>query len=138
MNVKTATDLFRILPARAPRKRPSDEEHRIQCTCVRWFRYQYPQYAPLLFAVPNGGQRNAITAAKLKAEGVVPGVADLLLLIPNHQFHALCIEIKTRKGRQSDKQKAWQAIIQKTGYQYQVTRNFEEFKQLIEEYLQTT
>ena len=138
MNVKTATDLFRIPTASAPRKRPSWEEHRIQCTCVQWFRYQYPQYAPLLFAVPNGGQRNAITAAKLKAEGVVPGVADLLLLIPNHQFHGLCIEIKTRKGRQSDKQKAWQAIIQKTGYQYQVTRNFEEFKQLIEEYLQTT
>ena len=48
-----------------------DIEHSLQVCCVHWFRLQYPQYATLLFAVPNGGARNAITAGKLKAEGVV-------------------------------------------------------------------
>ncbi len=46
-----------------------DLEHRLQCACVRWFAYQHPELKGTLFAVPNGGQRNAIVAAKLKAEG---------------------------------------------------------------------
>ena len=46
------------------RKRPSDEEHRIQCVCVRWFALQYPRLKGRLFAVPNGGRRDATTAAK--------------------------------------------------------------------------
>lgn len=34
------------------------------------------------FAVPNGGRRDAKTGARMKYEGVVRGVADLILLIP--------------------------------------------------------
>ena len=56
-------------------RKPKDEEHRIQCACVRWFRLQYPQLNGRLFAVPNGGRRDATTAAKLKAEGVIAGVS---------------------------------------------------------------
>ena len=37
------------------RKPPSNEEHQIQCACVRWFAYQHPQLNGRLFAVPNGG-----------------------------------------------------------------------------------
>lgn len=114
-----------------------DLEHRLQCTCVRWFSYQHPELKGTLFAVPNGGQRNAITAAKMKAEGVVAGVADLLLLIPNATHHALCIEMKTEKGRQSEKQKWWQGVATKRGYRYEVVRNYESFVSLIEEYLST-
>ena len=65
-----------------------DAEHRLQCACVRWFRYQYPHHASLLFAVPNGGRRDAVTGARLKAEGVVAGVADLLLFVPTKQHGA--------------------------------------------------
>lgn len=41
-------------------------EHELQVASVRWFRLQYPEYAPLLFAVPNGGARD-------KREGVPQG-----------------------------------------------------------------
>lgn len=77
------------------RKHPADEEHRIQCACVRWFNAKYPQLRSRLFAVPNGGRRDATTAAKLKAEGVVPGVSDLVLLRSNRNHGALLIEMKT-------------------------------------------
>lgn len=53
------------------RKSPSNEEHDIQVACVDWFRYEYPHLAMNLFAVPNGGRRDRVTGAKLKAEGVV-------------------------------------------------------------------
>ena len=42
----------------------SEEEHHIQCACVRYFALAYPQYKGLLFAVPNGGRRDEKTAAK--------------------------------------------------------------------------
>lgn len=59
----------------------------------------------LLYAVPNGGQRNKIVASKLKAEGVKPGVPDVCLPVPRHGHGALYLELKREKGgRLSNKQ----------------------------------
>ena len=121
------------------------EEHNIQVACVRWFNLQYPQYRGLLFAVPNGSYRNLVTAAKLKAEGVTPGVADLLLLVPrafkandNDEWYiifGLCIEMKTKRGSQSQAQKEWQKKVEEYGYKYAVCRSVEEFIKEINYYL---
>ncbi len=111
------------------------EEHRLQCACVRWFRYQYPQYNKLLFAVPNGGARDAVTGAKLKEEGVVSGVADLILLVPSGHYNSLCIEMKTQAGRQSETQKEFAAAATLHGNRYEVCRSFDEFRTIIEDYL---
>ena len=125
-----------------------DEEHQLQCACVRWFAYQYPQYKGLLFAIPNGSYRTKATAGKLKAEGVVAGVADLILLVPRRLeigqcggipwyriYHALCIEMKTAKGRQSPEQKEWQAKVECEGYKYAVCRSLDEFMAVVNGYL---
>ena len=123
-----------------------EEEHNIQAACVRWFNLQWPQYRGLLFAVPNGGARSKATAGKLKAEGVVPGVADLILLVPKcvkahddegwyNTIHALCIEMKTAKGRQSPEQKKWQAKVEGEGYGYAVCHSLDEFMAVVNVYL---
>lgn len=112
-----------------------DEEHKIQCECVRWFYAQWREFGGLLFAVPNGGRRDAATGAKLKREGVVPGVADLMLFVARKGLHGLCIEMKTPKGRQSDVQKIWQQQVQKQGYGYVVCRGVEEFVEVVNQYL---
>ena len=118
------------------RKRPADEEHRIQCACVRWFNVQYPKLYGRLFAVPNGGRRDATTAAKLKAEGVVPGVADLVLLMSNRDYGALLIEMKTPKGRQSDSQKKWEkTVCADAEYKYVVCRSLDDFIREVDSYL---
>lgn len=65
-------------------------EHELQKSCVKWFRLQYPEYTNLLFAIPNGGKRNAREAARLKAEGVTPGVPDLFLQLPFIRIHPAC------------------------------------------------
>ena len=121
------------------------EEHNLQCACVRWFNLQYPQYRGLLFAVPNGGARNKATAGKLKAEGVVAGVADLLLLVPRKTcndplilsttYHGLAIEMKTAKGRQTPLQWAWQQKLEAHGYEYRICRSLDDFIDTIEQYL---
>lgn len=107
----------------------------MQIACVRWFRYQHPRLARLLFAVPNGGARNAVTASILKAEGVVAGVADLLLLVPSGDSHGLAIEMKTPKGRQSDSQREWQNEVEAQGYTYAVARSFDDFRRIVSDYL---
>ena len=122
-----------------------EEEHNIQCACVRWFNFQWPEYRGLLFAVPNGGARSKATAGKLKAEGVVAGVSDLILLVPKfvkakdegwyNTIHALCIEMKTEKGRQSPEQKDWQERVEAHGYKYAVCHSLDEFMNTINSYL---
>lgn len=110
-------------------------ESDIQIACVRWFRYRFPRYARLLFAVPNGGARNAVTASILKAEGVVAGVADLLLLVPSKGFHGLAIEMKRPTGRQSVSQREWQGDVTREGYRYAVCRSVTDFMDEVERYL---
>lgn len=112
-----------------------DIEHKLQCACVRWMRLSMPFEAGLLFAVPNGGARDAVTGARLKAEGVMAGVADLFLSIPNTRHHGLYIEMKTAKGVQSQSQKIFQQRVEAMGYRYAVVRSFEQFVAEIREYL---
>jgi hypothetical protein len=57
--------------------------------------------------VPNGGNRNAITGAKLKRQGVKKGVPDVLIFISNG---GIAIELKRKNGKPSDvrdSQKKW-------------------------------
>jgi hypothetical protein len=120
------------------RRSPRDLEHRLQCACVRWFRLAYPQHHHNLFAVPNGGYRTPSTAAKIKAEGALPGVSDLILLIARGGYHGLLVELKTDKGRQSEAQREWQRLIEADGYKYVVVRSIEEFIKVVEAYLNET
>lgn len=120
------------------RHSPRDLEHRLQCACVRWFRLSFPQYRHNLFAVPNGGYRNPTTAAKIKAEGALAGVSDLILLLARGRYHGLLIELKTDKGRQSEAQKEWQERITKDGYKYVIVRSIEEFIKVVTDYLNET
>lgn len=110
-------------------------EHDIQTACVHWFRLQYPQLAPLLFAVPNGTNKSRAARVHFKDEGLLSGVADMLLLIPRCGYHGLCIEMKTRTGRQSETQKAWQLAVEEQGYRYIVLRSLDEFMELIKNYI---
>ena len=78
-----------------PKRIYNDNEHQLQVTCKRWFDLQYKNLSRLLFAVPNGHLRNVRIAIKLKAEGVVAGVSDMILLVPNKHYHALLLEFMT-------------------------------------------
>lgn len=107
----------------------------IQQNCVKWFRLQFPELALMLFAVPNGGLRRRIEAAIMKAEGMTAGVSDLILLVPSKGYNALCIEMKSDKGRQTESQEAWQKSAEKYGSKYVICRTLEEFIAAIKAYL---
>lgn len=111
------------------------KEAQLQSACVRYFRYRYPKYNKLLFAVPNGGFRNAREAMNLKSQGVTPGVADLILLIPRHSFSSFCIEMKTGKNKQTNNQMLWGEDASEAGNLYRVVTNFDQFKDLVDWYM---
>ena len=110
-------------------------ESQIQRACVHWFRIVHRDIEPLFFSVPNGGYRCATTARIMKAEGQRAGVADLILLVPRQGYCALCIEMKTRKGYQSEAQKVFQEKAEEYGAKYVVCRSLDEFQKVIRWYL---
>lgn len=136
------TDEFKDLIEKAnegqkPKRKRHSDEAQLQKECLRWFRLQYPTLAPLLFAVPNGGSRNEKEAAELKRQGVVAGVADLILLrrSKDRQFSALCLELKTKTGKQSLSQISWEKHAKANGNRYEVVRTVDDFIKIVNEHL---
>ena len=77
-------------------------EHQEQALLVARVRLVYPSV--LLAAVPNGGYRHKRVAAALKAEGVLPGMPDLLLIERRGGYVGMAIEMKRVGGRASKAQ----------------------------------
>jgi hypothetical protein len=88
-----------------------------------------------MFAIPNGGMRNIGTAIKLKNEGVLAGVADLFLMLPNKTHHGLFIEMKAAKGKISNQQKYFLEQAQAQNYATCVCYSFDEAQAAINNYL---
>ncbi|WP_405120725.1 VRR-NUC domain-containing protein [Pseudomonas leptonychotis] len=111
-------------------------EHDEQKALIKWFDLQYPSLRGRLAACPNGGQRNVIVAAKLKAEGVRPGYPDLNLMTPRHGFAGLIIEMKRIKGGSITPQQAdWLQWFSDQGFMAVCCKGFDSAKQTITDYL---
>lgn len=120
-----------------PRKRrkPVQRESELQKSCVLWFRSQYPQYAQLLFSIPNGGKRNIITASRMKAEGQVAGVPDLMLAVARKGYHAMFIEMKAGKNKPSILQSQLIDHLTLQSYGVRIAYSLEGFQTIINSYL---
>jgi hypothetical protein len=109
------------------------QESNLQQQSVKWFRYAYPKF--IIFAIPNGSQRNVITASILKAEGVLSGVSDLFLMEPRKGFHGLFIEMKIKPNKTTKEQDWFLQAAHQRGYKCAICYSFDEFKNEIENYL---
>jgi len=83
-------------------------------------------------AIPNGGNRSAITGARMKAEGVKRGVPDLFIFEPKlmyatppvHEFVGVAIELKAvLKGGVTEFQAAWLEQLAAKGWRTAVCRS---------------
>lgn len=98
-------------------------------------RCKYPAL-DLMYHIPNGGSRNLIEAAHLKAQGVKAGVPDICLPVPSGMHTALYIELKRReRGKVSDAQAGWIAALNRVGCRAVVCRGWDEARAEIERYL---
>ena len=100
--------------------------------------FSLTRYRPELrwvFAIPNGGQRNKIVAARLKQEGVKKGVPDVCLLIPSNGYHALFIEMKFKKNKLTPEQREFFDFATQQGYCCKVAYSADEAIEIIDDYL---
>lgn len=127
---------FRKLVDKTNGGKAAASEHDLQAACVRSFRYQYPQYANLLLAIPNGGRRTKWERGQVLEEGLKAGTPDLFLAVPRGDFHGLWIEMKNGKaGRLRETQKEMIALLMEQGYATAVCRTFDEFDEVVRMYL---
>lgn len=121
---------------------PPKSEHQEQVAffhaAKKLFRAQGNDYlVPLLFAIPNGGRRDARTAASLKMEGVRAGVPDIFFARPNQRNHGLFLEMKkTSGGRVSPEQKEQSIALIEAGYCCKVVKGCNEAMAVLKDYLE--
>lgn len=69
-----------------------------------------------IYAIPNGGKRNRVEAAIMKAEGVKPGMPDTHLPVARGGAIGLYIELKCGDNRPSPEQKERLAELHAEGH----------------------
>lgn len=100
-------------------------ESALQINCFTWFHNAYPSLRGCLFSVPNGGQRTKREAARLKYEGLMPGIPDLILIFNGTIYP---IEMKTLTGIVSDEQMYIHNTWHTHGINTRVIRTEDEFR----------
>lgn len=120
----------------------SGTEGGAQAALFCWAQQNILQYPQLkwLFHIPNGGFRDKITAAKLKAQGVKAGVPDICLPVKKYLYHeftycGLYIELKVGKNKATKEQEEWLAHLFEQGYDVAVCHGWEEARDKILKYL---
>lgn len=134
------SDLPPLPKKRGPRpKSAGNSEHQEQSAVIDWWSLAHKQYGVpefSLFAVPNGGARDAITGFRLKAEGVRPGTPDLVLAVPTQAFRGLFLEMKKIDGAKAPpEQIAFRDYLRAVGYSAGVYYGADIAIKAIEEYL---
>ncbi len=99
-----------------------NREDRLQVSVMQWLKLALPADA-IAFHPANGGSRNPIEGAKLKAMGVVAGAPDIVIFWNERAF---CIELKTATGRQRPNQKEFEQRARNAGAFYQLCRSMDE------------
>lgn len=112
-------------------------ESQEQAQFVAYWRTVGQRLAPnvVLASIPNGGARSAVTGARLKREGVVAGMPDMVLLCARCGRHGLFIEMKTARGRVSQSQRDLFPLLEAQGYGVAVCHGWREAAETVEAYL---
>lgn len=94
--------------------------------------------------IPNGGQRNAIVAAKLKAQGTVAGYPDIMVfeIVENRliadslsgYYMGLAIELKVWPNKPTPEQLAIHEILRDAGWRVAVCYGLGEVDKVAREY----
>lgn len=104
------------------RRRDGNAEARAQSAVVSFVRLVAPQV--VIFHVANGGLRSKPEAARLKWVGVLAGVLDLVLVLPDSRVAFW--EVKTRAGHLSDDQWAFINRLEDLGHVCAVVRDIDD------------
>ncbi len=112
-------------------------EHDEQAAVVHYLQIKYPD--ALFWATPNGAglSGGGRSMNKLKAEGFLPGVSDLIIFEPRGGYSALFVEMKKANGGNgaSDNQLWFIREVEARGALGVVSNGADEAIAFIDEYL---
>lgn len=117
-------------------------EFQIQKAFFEWVAVSKKQYPALelIYAIPNGGHRNIVTARNLKLTGTKAGIPDVHLPVPKEkpytEFYAgLWIEFKAGKGKLSPAQTAYIDMLRIYRHQVHVCNDAAKAIEIVKDYL---
>jgi hypothetical protein len=121
-----------------------NSEHAHQVALFAWAALNFPKYPELhlMFAIPNGGERDVRVASNLRAEGVKAGVPDIFLPVSRGGFHGLFIELKRpttqgkKRGNTTKEQDQWMAALYANHYATRVCIGWEQARDTIIQYME--
>lgn len=87
-----------------------------------------------VFHVPNGGHRHISVAKKMAALGVLPGVPDLCILVPDAPERVFFLEVKKPNGQLSHDQKNFRDWCFSNGMMWGVARSRNEAESIIRDW----
>ena len=99
-------------------------EHKLQTLVLDVIAVKKAHPDIFAFAVTNAAKRSPKLAAKMKAEGMLAGVADLCIMLPGNRVAWL--ELKSAKGRQSNAQQGFEHRCLRLGHPYGIASNLDD------------
>lgn len=84
---------------------------------------------------PNGGKRDALAGAQMKALGVKKGWPDLILPVRVGSTTGLVIEMKSATGSTTTEQKEWLEHFGDQGWLTEIARSAQEARTILCQYL---
>lgn len=91
----------------------AEQARLVACLRRHWSTFD-DSTRPIVFAVPNGGSRDAREGANLKVGGVVAGVPDLCIVYPSGRV--IWLEMKDAQGKLSTVQKELHKRFEQIGH----------------------
>ena len=111
-----------ILTAADYKRKISEHNLQVQVLDIIAVRRAHPDI--FVFAIPNAARRSLRMGARMKAEGLVAGVADLGIMLPCGR---ICwLELKSAKGRQTIAQRAFEHRCVRLGHAYGIASNLDD------------
>lgn len=83
------------------------------------------------FHVPNGENRSAITGARLKRMGVVPGVTDFILIWPARNVGFIEVKKPGEKLTPKDNQEVFMNLLIDNGHRYAMCNSLETMNDIL-------
>ena len=113
------------------------KEQELQFECAKWLKKAlHVRGLPQVFYhVANEGQHKAYYRAKMKAQGVLAGVPDIVLPLRSGEYPGLYLELKAGAGSPSKEQKIFLEAVAKEGYLALVVNDFDTFRECLTSYL---
>lgn len=123
---------------RKPAKQAWQEsEQKLQTECAKWLKKELYLRGEkqLFYHVPNESKASIGYRMKMKAQGVLSGVSDIVLPLRSQEYSGIYCEIKAKSGCPDADQKEFLNGVEEEGFLAVVINDLETFKKVFSYYL---